>query len=362
MAGRGTDIILGGNPIFQVKQILKNFLLEKSLKNEENNGLKEKLKQIILEEYKVFPNQLLREQIENLPYSLENTSKNFQKLYSIYLTDITKVWENENKTVKELEGLYVIGTERHETRRLDNQLRGRAGRQGDPGISQFFLSLDDDLLKVFGGKNFQTWMQNFLNIETPLESGFLTKSLEDAQEKIELYNYEIRKNVFEYDNVVNCQREKFFQARKSLLDVNNFTNLCTRLLEFSSDEKLFHEFSSVFPFSNSTILKKKKDFKLKPSYCENWITNDLRFAAMNFYEKGFLEKNQNSLVLDILDYYWTEHLERMNYCRETINWRSYGQLNPLVEYNFEATKSYKLMFQKIKKSLMYYFLQSPLIY
>ena len=179
----------------------------------------------IIEEYEINSNlETLKIDLENLPYSFDKCSLSLKEMYNVLYDNVYSKWTNENKDVKELGGLFVIGTERHETRRIDNQLRGRAGRQGDPGISQFFVSLEDDIIKVFGGDNIKRFV-GFLvdDKDSPLESDLLTKSLENAQQKIELYNYDLRKNVFQYDDVLNFQRHFIYEVRKDLL-CNNISN------------------------------------------------------------------------------------------------------------------------------------------
>ncbi len=374
MAGRGTDIILGGNPIFKIKEEIEKIILEnKEIQDEKCLNFKNRIE----EEYKNEKIEILESNIKNLPYSLEICKKELQNLYNYLFQKINLEWEKENKIVKELGGLFVLGTERHESRRIDNQLRGRAGRQGDPGISQFFVSLDDELIKIFGGENISKWMQ-FLSVdkEMPLESDLLTKSLENAQKKVELYNYDIRKNVFQYDDILNTQRKQLFIARNELLFNNIYEDLFLRFKENEIDEifntsiddykkeskkykseKLFDSYilSSLFSTSNNKIKKLN-------SYKEIWINNDLRFGQSNFYELGFLKNNKSTTVLSLIDFYWTEHIERMGYIRETINWRSYGQQNPLLEYNIEAFKSFKIMFEEIRSSMIYYFLNNSINY
>jgi preprotein translocase subunit SecA len=363
MAGRGTDIILGGNPYFKVKQKLSELILEKkSSKNEDINNL---INAILLE-YDAEINIInLEKDLQNLPYSFDNCKISLKKLYQILYDEISEQWKVENTTVKELGGLFVIGTERHETRRIDNQLRGRSGRQGDPGISQFFVSLEDDLIKVFGGDNIKKWVEYLIEDKnSPLESDLLTKSLENAQKKIEVYNYDLRKNVFQYDDILNTQRKQMFTARKEMLCKNIYENLFLRYSESLSDEKnlekdndlekLFDSYSTYFTFKTKKVLKKKEFYK------EIWISNDLRLAESNFYQPAFLKRNRSTNLLSIIDYYWTEHIERMSYIRETISWRSYGQQNPLVEYNMEAFKSFKLLFEEIRACMLYSFLNNPL--
>jgi len=365
MAGRGTDIILGGNPYFKVKQQLSDYILEKKESTELIKNLREK----VYQEYqdKNLINQL-EDDIQNLPYSLDNVQNSLKELYQSLYKEIYTKWEKENTEIKELGGLFVLGTERHETRRIDNQLRGRAGRQGDPGKSQFFVSLEDELIKVFGGDNIKKWVEYLMqDKDSALESSLLTNSLENAQKKIELYNYDLRKNIFQYDDILNNQRKQIFQARNELLCKNIYQDLFLRYSEsffdeefkkqenFEKLEKWFGYYAGYFGKKEKKKTKENKDF-----YKEIWISNDLRYAESNIYQEGFLKITRSTNILSIFDYYWTEHIERMSYIRETISWRAYGQQNPLVEYNIEAFKSFKLMFEEIRSCMLYYFLNNSL--
>jgi len=372
MAGRGTDIILGGNPIFKVKQKLTDLIIENKEEklNEEiafylENTLKEYIQLKSLEE--------LKEDINTLPYSLETSLPSLQAFYNYLYKNTNLIWENENKIVKELGGLFVLGTERHETRRIDNQLRGRAGRQGDPGISQFVISLEDELLKVFGGDNIKRWLDYLVDDkDAPLESTFLTESLENAQKKVETYNYEIRKNVFQYDDILNNQRKQLFKARNQVLADNILLEIFLRLTESFFDEELLNQ-QSVSKINYEYLEKhadsysfyktiKKEKLEAEEVYQEVWISTDLRLAVSNIYQLGFLKTTRATILLGIIDFYWTEHLERMSYIRETINWRSYGQQNPLIEYNIEAFSSFNLMFNQIRSSMLYYSLNNSINY
>jgi preprotein translocase subunit SecA len=397
MAGRGTDIILGGNPTFKVKQILTSlvFNLGKNfdcLKNEKIWSFDEivKIENFLTEVFTQYKQNFdslekLEEDISNLPYSLDRCFDSLQFLYNYLYTKVSNQWQKQNSEVKNLGGLFVLGTERHETRRIDNQLRGRAGRQGDPGISQFFVSLDDELIKIFGGDKIRNWLNYLMNDnDTPLESNFLTQSLEQAQEKVELYNYDLRKNVFQYDEIINAQRKQFFEARKELLSSQIYSELALRASEFQVEE--LDELDSVSPksFLKNNIFCILDDDVQREKYFpyfvlrlwnplgfqsfqqrevnELWIGMDLRFTMGNIYQPGFFESTQNQTMLSILDFYWTEHIERMDYIRDTINWRSYGQQNPLIEYNVEAFASYQFMLEKIRHSLLYYMLEYPLFH
>jgi preprotein translocase subunit SecA len=359
MAGRGTDIILGGNPYFKTKQKLYEIVIE----NKASNLKDEKILSLIKNEYQINRNlDDLENDIQNLPYSLENSLESLKNSYTEIYNEIYKEWESENKIVKELGGLFVLGTERHETRRIDNQLRGRSGRQGDPGISQFFVSLEDELIKVFGGDSIKKWVEYLIqDKDSPLESGLLTKSLENAQKKIELYNYDLRKNIFQYDDILNTQRKQVFYARKEILCNNIYQELFLRYGESFFDEEIKKNYMHLGESLEKTFdMDSTSYIDLENFYPEIWISNDLRFAESNFYEMGLLKSTRSSTLLAIIDYYWTEHIERMNFIRETISWRSYGQQNPLVEYNLQAGDSFKLMFQEIRGSMLYYFLNNPI--
>jgi len=366
MAGRGTDIILGGNPGFKMKEKLTEILFEKE-KEKENENLIQK----VLEEYR--SEKQLKKDIENLPYSLDTCENSLKILYNVFYKKIYANWEEENRLVKELGGLFVLGTERHETRRIDNQLRGRSGRQGDPGTSQFFVSLEDELMKVFGGDSIRKWMDYLIqDKDLPLESNLLTKSLENAQKKVESYNYDLRKNVFQYDQIVNYHREQIFKARSEFLTKNIHEEFFLRYSETSlienykkeKDEIVFFEkienqFQDYLSYSFINNPKEKNKNKL---YQEIWITHDLHNARANYYQLGFLKSTTSFALLSIIDFCWTEHIERMNYSRETVNWRAYGQQNPLNEYNEQAVESFKIMFEQIGSSMLYSFLNNPINY
>jgi preprotein translocase subunit SecA len=385
MAGRGTDIILGGNPVFQTKQILIDLLLEKKNKTLQNILIsKEKLKLETLitetcKNYAINKTNNLENEVKNLPYSLDTkeTLKCLQDIYNFVYQKIYKIWELENREVIKIGGLFVLGTERAETRRIDDQLRGRAGRQGDPGKSQFYVSLEDDLIKIFGGEGIKRWVDYLIDDkDSPLESNLLTQSLENAQKKVELFNYEMRKNIFQYDDILNNQRKQLFKTRNEILKDDICQELFLRSSELFFDEQMtknidtLNENSVEFKYkiekwfnSYATHLKDKNILKEKNSfYNEIWISNDLRFGEANFYQPGLIKSTRSTIILSIIDFYWTEHLERMNYIRETINWRSYGQQNPLIEYNTEAFNSFKLMFEEIQRCMLYYSLNNAINY
>ena len=366
MAGRGTDIILGGNPLIKIKAKMGEILLKNNFSIEDQKILE--LIENIKKEYAVAQENKLESDIENLPYSLEISLNSFQILYNYLYQDIFEKWKKENKEIKELGGLFVLGTERHETRRIDNQLRGRAGRQGDPGISQFYLSLEDELLKIFGGDSIKKWLEYLADdIDSPLQSDLLTKSLETAQEKVEDYNFGLRKNVFKYDEMLNTQRKKFSEGRSELLTKSIINESVLRSFESILDDEMIRQKNqkNTFEFyceieylvgAYSFYSKFEKNQKKINAYKEVWVTMDLLSSHGNFYQTNLFVNLHTLLFLNLLDFYWTEHLEIMSFIRETINWRSYGQENPIVEYNLKAVESFKAIVEEFRLCMLYLYL------
>jgi preprotein translocase subunit SecA len=324
------------------------------------------IEKIISEYTELETRNRLENDINTLPYSLETSLPSLRNFYNYLYKNAFEIWEKENKEVKELGGLFVLGTERHETRRIDNQLRGRSGRQGDPGISQFYVSLEDELIKVFGGDSIKRWVDYLLqDKDIPLEADVLTKSLEKAQEKVEVYNYELRKNVFQYDDILNNQRLQLFRARNQILSGNILNDLVLRYSENLFDDKLKNKLETENKFEFKCELEKWFDYSFASSkkninklnfYKEIWITTDLRLSQGNSYQETFVNNYRTTIFLSIIDFYWTEHLERMSYIRETINWRSYGQENPLVEYNLKAIESFKAIVEEFRLCMLYLYL------
>jgi preprotein translocase subunit SecA len=371
MAGRGTDIILGGNPNYKVKEKLFEFFIEKKEKQLSTKVIN--LIKNVEEDYKIKNSfSKLYDDINNLPYSLDECFSSLKDFYDDLYENIYTEWKLNNEIVKNLGGLFVLGTERHETRRIDDQLRGRAGRQGDPGASQFFVSLEDDLIKIFGGNNIQKWVEYLIeDKDLPLESNLLTKSLENAQQKVELFHYDTRKNVFQYDDVLNRQRKAYFEVRRQLLVENNPEEFFLRMLEFSTDDLIKKlktnnsgSFSKTAPFSIEKLIESydpnSESLSQFEIYQENWIKNDLRLARTNIYQLGLLTESKVKTVLKLFDSYWTAHLERMSFIRETINWRAYGQQNPLLEYNERAYISFKEMLEELRHSMLYCYMDQKL--
>jgi preprotein translocase subunit SecA len=262
----------------------------------------------------------------------------------------------EAEEVKNIGGLYVLGTERHDARRIDNQLRGRSGRQGDQGESQFFLSLEDDLMRIFGGEQIKNIMEKFnLPEDQPIQSGFVSKAVGQAQAKVEGFNFDARKNLLDYDDVLNKQRTAFYKKRQEILNSLNKENLANIIFEAAV---VYFESIKVQPFDEL-----KKIFEAAGIVNKNrvWPENPDIESAKNILIKASVETSMNpqakNQLLSFLDFLWMNHLEDLESLREGIGLRSYGQKDPLVEYRKESHFLYnriwdnfgQLVFQNIFK-------------
>ena len=246
-------------------------------------------------------------------------------------------------------GLFVLGTERHESRRIDNQLRGRSGRQGDPGASQFYVSCQDDLMRVYGGEKIASIMDRLkVDEDTPIESRMISKSLENAQKKVEGFNFDMRKNVVQYDDVMNRHRKAIYAMRREILISEDIKPRITKLIEDEARVLTTHPdsvtdrfesiLSEVFPFDEGTL------DKLFDSPADKFEV-ELKKAALAHYgeqEKSFsaemMRKVERDIYLQILDNLWMQHLENMDHLRQGIHWMSVGQRDPLVEYRRQSTR------------------------
>ena len=278
-------------------------------------------------------------------------------------TDITL-----GEGVPELGGLAILGTERHESRRIDNQLRGRAGRQGDPGSSQFFLSLEDDLMRIFGADNITGIMDKLgMEEDEPIEHSLITKSIERAQKKVEDHNYNIRKYVLEYDDVMNQQREVLYEQRRrilrneSLRDTINemIDKLVTDSVDAYADEKLYPEewdYEGLYKHLSQYFLTEEimSSQDMEEYSRQELLERLLEIAHAEYQDRvdmlgdamfGQLEK---AIMLRVVDNKWMEHLDNMDMLREGIGLRAYGQKNPLVEYKFEAFDMFQNMIAAIQ--------------
>ncbi len=351
MAGRGTDILLGGNA-----------------------------------EY------LAKEKLESMGITPE--SEDYEKIKDEVLAASRQITEAEHAKVVEAGGLHVIGTERHESRRIDNQLRGRAARQGDPGSTRFFLSLEDNLMRIFGGDKI-TSLMNMLQVEEnmAIESKLISNQIQSAQKKVETYHFDIRKSVLEYDDVMNVQREKFYAQRRKVLSGKNLSDDIYFMIEKEIDrllrsyispeqhpeeyiyedlERMIKELHSIIPqlsfitisdVQNSrfdAIYAKIKDFAIKAyrDHEENVIAfynevlekYDPDFTPQAaFSDDNVIRNLEKDILLRVVDNKWIDHLHNIDMLRDSIGLRAYGQKDPLLEYKREAYEMFNKMMYEIQE-------------
>ena len=321
MAGRGTDIKLGGNPEFRARR------------KAGQDATEEEIKKLIKEE--------------------------------------TEKWRAQNDEVRQLGGLYVIGTERHESRRIDNQLRGRSGRQGDPGYSQFYISLDDDLMRLFGGERFKNTMSKLgMEGDEPLHHPLINRSLERAQKRVEDRNYEIRKHLLDYDDVLSKQRNYIYDQRDEILTDKDLTGkiqetgeeIIAILLDDYRVDKRRGEEDALLRLLNR--LKENFNYPVEENANlltempqEKWEAHLIEFLKMDLEEKKSLvgEEQLNQFIryeyLRNLDNRWQEHLENLEALREAVYLRSYAQKNPLVEYKNEGFQIFDQLIDDMRITL-----------
>jgi len=240
----------------------------------------------------------------------------------------------EAEKIKNTGGLFVIGTERHEARRIDNQLRGRGGRQGDPGKTRFYVSLEDDLMRIFGSGRIKNMMGRFgIPENQPIENRLVSKAIESAQSKIEGFNFDARKHILDYDNVMNVQRNKIYGWRRQIL--------------FSDNDSLKEIIKEIFSARGGSALggkKEDKDFELLEKRRQE-MADDTAFFNM-----------QRFLLLRVIDMLWVDHLETMEYMRSSVGLRAYGQRDPLVEYKNEGVR----LFRALEAAIRTYYCQLSL--
>lgn len=386
MAGRGTDIILGGNVIFKTrKQLYKILIYYKSQKvlTKDINFTSQKvlsvLKSLFIESQFLnlsstgvlkFLNEIDQIRIPKTPYEcsikfLLTQLGQFEKKTQII----------DNKIVKNLGGLYIIGTERNNSRRIDNQLRGRCGRQGDPGTSRFFLSLEDTLFRNFGSTNLQTFMQSQFLDDLPLESKLLTKSLDAAQKRVEERDYDGRKYLFDYDDILNKQRNIVYYERRKLLEsqslrktvlaygeqvINDIVNLLlAQENKFNSDKYGIEELFKTRLVSLNNSVDKFDSFQLK-SYLfqEFWLSYETKVLEFELCQIGLIRSFERTIILYYTDIAWKEHLQKIALLRDAVGWRSYGQRNPLFEFKEEAYNLFQNRNVTIRHLLIRDFLHS----
>ncbi len=355
MAGRGTDILLGGNPDFLAKKELEKRGITPEKVGEEEY---EKICRETLEKYK-------------------------------------KITEEEKKKVIELGGLYIIGTERNESRRIDNQLRGRAGRQGDPGESRFFLSLEDNLLRLFGSDRIKKMME-MMNIpeDEPIEHKMVSKALENAQRRVEQQNFQIRKRLLEYDEVYNVQRKVIYEQRNKILEGENFRkeiltfmeNVAWEMVDNFAPENILPDEWDLEELKKTLEARFGFEFPIPENYeqlmnleVEGAYDDREKLAKLIFnrlkeeYEKmeqivgeGQLREMERMVMLQSLDHYWRQHLRALDHIKESIGWRGYGQKDPVVEFKKEAFQLFEELISNIENGTVdglfnyYRYIQSQL--
>ena len=383
MAGRGTDIILGGNIKFQVRKQLYTILV--FYKNQINQQNKKTLFPLIKQLQsssqkflsvlttlisdssfiKLSDTEILKilnesDQIQVPKNSYQSSIKFLLNEFLIYEKKIHKI---DNNIVKNLGGLFIVGTERNDSRRIDNQLRGRSARQGDPGTSKFFLSLEDRLLRLFGGSSIQNFMKNQLLDDSPLESNLLTKSLDSAQKRLEEADYDSRKNLFDYDEILNKQRNVIYYERRKILESESvrakilaygeqiITEIVARLKNKNgSNSIIINQIENLF--GTNLLLNLFNKYKLDINnfdsielktylFQEFWLCYESKVLELEIRHLGIIRALERTLILIYIDIDWKEHLQKMALLRDAVGWRSYGQRNPLFEYKDEAYELFK---------------------
>ncbi len=339
MAGRGTDIMLGGNAEFLAKAQMKKMS---------------------------FTNELIAEATgfaETDDEEILNARKTFIELEAKFKEEI----KEEADKVREAGGLFILGTERHDARRIDNQLRGRSGRQGDPGASQFYLSLEDDLMRLFGGERMQLMMNKLTDDEDmPIESKLITKTVESSQKKVEGKNFGIRKNTLQYDDVMNRQRELIYKQRDQVLDGLDLTETITKMLDTNIQENVANYLSGETKDDwnieglkekyKSWMLTTDEDFEDK----ENLNITDVTEILQDRGHKRLEEKStmlgnemfqefERMVLLRNVDTYWMDHIDAMDELKRGIHLRAYAQRDPVVAYRIESGDMFEEMNDMIRE-------------
>jgi preprotein translocase subunit SecA len=428
MAGRGTDIILGGNADYMARLKLREYLMPKIVAPEDDNfmagvpGLDlskdtpkgfgngssngKKVKtwkaspQIFPTELSTQTQNFLKETVkfavqqygeqslpeldaeEKIAVASENAPiedpvlLKLREAYKMVLKEYEVFTKAEHDEVVANGGLHVIGTERHESRRVDNQLRGRAGRQGDPGSTRFFLSLQDNLLRIFGGDRVEKLM-NMMRVEDdmPIESKMLTNSLEGAQKKVETFYYDTRKQVFEYDEVMNNQRRAIYAERRRVLEGLDLKEQVIQYAEKTMGEIVDAYVNPELPpeeWKLDKMVDKAKEFiylleDVAPEHLEDMTVNemknflceevrkayDLKEHQIDSMQPGLMRQAERFFILQQIDTLWREHLQAMDALRDSIGLRGYGQKDPLIEYKQEGYEMFLEMMIDIRRNVVY---------
>ena len=419
MAGRGTDIILGGNSDYMARLKLREVLLPRLVRPEDGHkppvplqrsaaaGFSEAPQAPARSSESLFPctltddtdqllGQLARDLVaawgdraltvieleERIATAAEKAPTDDPQIQSLresiarVRAEYDAVVKQEEERVREAGGLHVIGTERHESRRVDNQLRGRAGRQGDPGSTRFFLSLGDNLLRIFGGDRVAGLMNAFrVEEDMPIESGMLTRSLEGAQKKVETYYYDIRKQVFEYDEVMNNQRRAVYSERRRVLDGRALKKQVIGYGERTMNEIVEAYVNPDLPpeeWDLDQLSSKVKEFihlleDLTPdqiqglgmeelkAFLQEQLRNayDLKEGQIEQQRPGLMREAERFFILQQIDTLWREHLQAMDALRESVGLRGYGQKDPLIEYKNEGYDMFLEMMTNMRRNVIY---------
>ena len=343
MAGRGTDIMLGGNAEYLAKNEMRRMNFSEEMINEAT-GFAETDNEEILKARKIF-----------------------KELNQKYKDEI----EDEAEEVREAGGLFIMGTERHDSRRIDNQLRGRAGRQGDPGASRFYLSTEDDLMRLFGGDRMKNIMDR-LNVEedTPIENKMLSNTLESAQRKVEGRNFGIRKNVLQYDDVMNRQREIIYSQRDQVLNGENLKDQIIKMIKQTIEETVKKYLPENTEKDNWNLeglrnyflgwLLSEEELHYEGEELENleqdYVINEITERAMKLYEKReeefgteVMRELERVVLLRNVDSQWMDHIDAMEELKRGIRLRAYGQHDPVVEYRLEGFDMFDEMIASIRE-------------
>jgi preprotein translocase subunit SecA len=427
MAGRGTDIILGGNADYMARLKVREYFMPRLVQPEDGDGFS--VTKVMdgdggrgggkgfgqpvgkVKTWKaspqIFPTELSKAAEKQLKEAVEVSVKQYgerslpeltaedkvataaekaptsdpaiqalRQVYNLLLKEYEQFTHAEHEEVVQLGGLHVIGTERHESRRIDNQLRGRAGRQGDPGSTRFFLSLEDNLLRIFGGDRVANMMNLFrVEEDMPIESGMLTRSLEGAQKKVETYYYDIRKQVFEYDEVMNNQRRAIYAERRRVLEELDLKEQVIKYIERTMNDIVDAYINPELPAEEwelDKVLDKVKEFvyllqDLEPEMLVDFsvgeiktflheqarIAYDMKEAQIDQIQPGLMRQAERFFTLQQIDTLWREHLQQMEGLRESIGLRGYGQKDPLIEYKSEGYELFLEMMTNIRRNVVY---------
>lgn len=363
MAGRGTDIVLGGNPEFQGRQLVENLL-----KNKHVHGTHEEIQEFVRL-------VLLNDEAAYKQYIAEHDQFDMDMVSRIL--KVQAQCKESQKQVLEAGGLHILGTERHEARRIDNQLRGRAGRQGDPGSSRFYISMEDDLMRLFGGERLMSLMQRMgMKEGEEIEHKMISRAIANAQRKVEARNFDIRKHLLKYDEVMNEQRTYVYDLRNKVLNADDHSKLVQEMIDEVVAEMMDIATGNSRSLSDESILEvqhfMESELHIRIDFDEFGDLNEINIDTFEenlvkglrdiykMREQEIGSRNMRILekmvILNTIDNKWKDHLYEMDYLKEGITWRSYAERDPLVEYKHEGAKMFQLMLQSINSealSLLY---------